>query len=170
MMEDTQRLTNYYIAKANDELRARLAQADQQIEWLSKENAALKRHAEEVTTGLLELRSVTSEALDTIRKRVAHDASEIEKWKELRLNAVIENGKLREYVKRDGAEVEKWRERYHQCALELAGTRNANFDFAKINADLRDRVALLEKALNSKPGTVYFGNEGFFLRGEDERP
>ena len=106
----------------NERLREQLAQSDQRIEWLSKENAALKREAREVSVGLLELR-----------------------------------------------EVEKWRERYHQRSVELAGARRSNFDLSRENAGLRGRVAFLEKALGSKPGTMYFGNEGFFLRGEEER-
>ncbi len=125
----------------NERLREQLAQSDQRIEWLSKENAALKREAREVSVGLLELRDVTTEALVAMRKRVDHDA----------------------------AEVEKWRERYHQRSVELAGARRSNFDLSRENAGLRGRVAFLEKALGSKPGTMYFGNEGFFLRGEEER-
>ena len=108
------------LKRKNDRLNQWLAQSDQQIELMYKENAALRRHAEEVTRGLLELRTATTDALTVVRERVASDAARLR-----------------------GRELE--------------------------NESLRRRVAFLEKVLNSQPGTMYFGSEGFFLRGEDRK-
>lgn len=101
-------------------LRTRLAESDQQIEWLSKENAALRGHAAEVTAGLRELRSLTREALDAM---IQHNTS---------LRSGLEQSE-----------------------------RN--------NEYLRSRVSFLEKVLNSKPGTMYYGQDGFFVRGSEQR-
>lgn len=141
------------LRRENEWLREQLARSDQQIEWLSRENAALRRDAGEATAGLLELRTMTTEALAAVRERVARDA----------------------------AEVEKWRERYHGLSTELAVVRDRSgkrlntitsleleIDQLKRNNEyLRGRIAFLEKVLNSKPGTVHFGREGFYLRGVD---
>lgn len=74
-----------------------------------------------------------------------------------------ENEWLREQLARSDQQIE-WLSRGNDTITSL----ELEIDQLERNNEyLRGRIAFLEKVLNSKPGTVHFGREGFYLRGVD---